>query len=579
MSEQRIQGLGVSAGTRIGRVHLYRPQAATDSLSRKQVAEADVPAELERLRAAKEQSLEQLQALVEKTKQSLGADKAVILEGQTSILADPTFFPEMEKRIQGQLVSAELAVDQVVEQIAGLFESLPQEYMRERAADVRDVGKRLRTNLGGNSGVSLADIQQEVVLVADDLTPSDTVQLDKTYILGIVTRTGGKTSHTAILAKSLGIPAVLGIGAALDTIEQGDLLLLDGNTGACVLHPLESTVEEARRRMEDEHHQSQALSVYANQPAVTRDGHQIEVVANIGTTLESRSSLAEGAEGIGLFRTEFLFMNATSMPTEEEQFAAYREVAENLQGHPVVIRTLDIGGDKELPYLELPKELNPFLGYRAIRLCLDRPEILLTQLRAILRASVHGQLKVMFPMISNLQEWRQAKALWLQAQEQLRAEGVAFADGIEVGMMVEIPSAALLADQFAKEVDFFSIGTNDLVQYTVAVDRMNEKVADLYDYFHPAVLRLIQMVIEAGHREGKWTGMCGGMAGDPQATPLLLGLGLDEWSMDAGSIAKIKHAVHGLHRADCVALAQRLLTLGTAPEIRTELQTYLQQPE
>ncbi|MBL0387845.1 phosphoenolpyruvate--protein phosphotransferase [Tumebacillus sp. ITR2] len=575
MAELRFSGLGVSPGIRIGNVWGYRPGAASVASVADHIEASDVEAEWARLSSAKDQSLSELHALVEKTKETLGEEKATILAGQTSILADPMFYPEIERQIQGQLVPAERAVQNVVASIAALFESMPQEYMRERAADVRDVGNRLLTNLSGGQRVSLSDIREEVVLVADDLTPSDTVQLDKTYILGIITRVGGKTSHTAILAKSLGIPAVLGVGKQIESLQNGDTLLFDGTTGDCILHPDAATVEEYRKSMEAERGELEVLSQFTHQPAISKDGHRIEVAANIGTVAESQMSLEQGAEGIGLFRTEFLFMNATSMPTEEEQFEAYRAVAENLRDHPVVIRTLDIGGDKELSYLELPKELNPFLGYRAIRLCLDRPELLVTQLRAILRASHYGKLKVMFPMISNLDEWRAAKALYRQAQEQLTSENIPFDDAMEVGIMVEIPSAALLADLFAQEVDFFSIGTNDLVQYTVAVDRMNEKVANLYDYFHPSVLRLIKTVIDAAHARGKWVGMCGGMAGDELATPLLLGLGLDEWSMDGGSIAKIKRAVRSLDRAECEQIANSLLSIGTASEIREQLKPYL----
>ena len=471
-----------------------------------------------------------------------------------------------------QKFSAEKAVGQVVDHFASVFEMMPQDYMKERAADVKDVGKRLLSHLSGKQGVRLSEIQEEVILVADDLTPSDTVQLEQDKVLAIITRIGGKTSHTAILAKSLGIPAVLGVGDAVEAIQNGTPLIVDGEAGLCILHPDEAVTEEYLLKWEEEQEQQLFLLEYAHQPARTLDGVTIEVAANIGTAAEAKLAEESGAEGVGLFRTEFLFMNANEMPSEEAQFAAYREVAERLNGKPVIIRTLDIGGDKELSYLSLPKEMNPFLGYRAIRLCLDQKEILVTQLRAIVRASQYGKLKIMFPMVASLEEWREAKALLEEVQAGLRVQGVPFDEEMEVGIMVEVPSAALLADLFAKEVDFFSIGTNDLVQYTLAVDRMNEKVAYLYDYFHPAVVRLVKQVVEAAHREGKWVGMCGGMAGDPLAAPLLLGLGLDEWSMDAGSMKKVKYAVSKLSKAECEKLVPAVMQAGTAADVRKLLE-------
>ncbi|WP_248929606.1 phosphoenolpyruvate--protein phosphotransferase [Paenibacillus hamazuiensis] len=571
MEEKQLQGLGVSAGIRIGKAFVYAPVRLTDIEKKKT---DDPTREIERLRQAKARCQEELQALIERAVSTLGEEKAVILKGQISFLQDPTFFPPMEKLIEKDGWTAETAVHQIVTQIAGLFEGMANEYMRERAADVRDVGNRLFAQLSERKGTELSDIREQVILVADDLTPSDTVQLDKNKVLGFVTRIGGKTSHTAILANSLGIAAVLGLGDAVDAIRHGDEIVIDGTTGRCFVNPSEGTKASYLQQLEREEAERVELAAYAAREAVTKDGFRVELAANIGTVEEAQGLLELGAEGIGLYRTEFLFMGQSSMPDEETQFAAYRAVAEAVQGKPVVIRTLDIGGDKELPYLELPKEMNPFLGYRAIRLCLDRKELLLTQLRAILRASVYGTVKIMFPMISGMDEWRQAHSLYEEAREQLRAEGKAVAETIELGIMIEIPSAALMAPSFAKEVDFFSIGTNDLVQYTVAVDRMNEKVAHLYDYFHPAVIRLIKTVIDASNKYGIWTGMCGSMAGDPLAAPLLLGLGLHEWSMSASSLTRVKKVVTDMKRSECVALAERILEMDTAAEVRQALEAF-----
>ncbi|XEC95660.1 phosphoenolpyruvate--protein phosphotransferase [Paenibacillus tarimensis] len=571
-AEQRIRGLGVSEGIRIGKAFVYKPFRLEDAEERK----AEHPdKELDRLEQAKAQCLEELNSLIGRAQQALGEEKAVILKGQVSFLNDPSFYPPMQKLIQNDGWSAETAVARTVKQVAGLFESMANEYMRERAADVRDVGSRLMMHLVGHRGARLTDINEQVIIVADDLTPSDTVQLDKQYVLGFVTRIGGKTSHTAILANSLGIAAVLGIGEHTDSIEHGEELIIDGSTGECFIRPDQATKEAYKGKLADEQAEQERLKAYAELAAVTKDGFRVEIAANIGTPQEATGLIGKGAEAVGLYRTEFLFMSESQMPSEDVQFEAYRQAAEAMQGRPVVIRTLDIGGDKDLPYLDLPEEMNPFLGYRAIRLCLDRTELLTTQLRAILKASAYGNVKIMFPMISGFGEWRQAKALFEEAREQLRSEGVKIGESVEVGIMIEIPSAALLADRLAKEVDFFSIGTNDLVQYTVAVDRMNEKVSYLYDYFHPSVIRLIKQVIDASNRHGKWTGMCGSMAGDPLAAPLLIGLGLHEWSMSPSAIQRIKQTVTGLERSACEQLTERILDLDTPEEIRSALESFL----
>lgn len=572
MTSTIIKGLGVSEGIRMGKAFVYAPLKLGDRAERK----TDAPeAELERLNQAKARCLEELEELIGQARQTLGEEKAAILKGQVSFLNDPTFFPPMEQLIRKEGWSAETAVTRVALQIAGIFEKMDNAYMQERAADIKDVGSRLLAQVLEHSGARLSDIRDEVVLVADDLTPSDTVQLDRSLVQGFITRIGGKTSHTAILAQSLGIAAVLGVGGGLDEIRNGDLVILDGSTGECMVRPEETVREQYVRLMEAERADRERLAAFAARPAATADGFRVEIAANIGTPAEAEGLIAKGAEAVGLYRTEFLFMGSSTMPGEQLQFEAYKAAAQSMEGRPVVVRTLDIGGDKELPYLELEKEMNPFLGYRAIRLCLDRQELLRTQLRAVLRASAFGNLKIMFPMISGLGEWRQARAIYTEVRAQLAAEGVAMADKVELGIMVEIPSAAVLAHSFAKEVDFFSIGTNDLVQYTVAVDRMNEKVSYLYDYFHPAVIRLIKNVIDAANAHGKWAGMCGSMAGDRLAAPLLLGLGLHEWSMSPGSLHKVKETIAGCSRADCVKLTEEILELETPEEIRAALTAFL----
>jgi phosphotransferase system enzyme I (PtsI) len=569
--EVTLQGLGVSEGLKVGKVFVYKTPTNTAIIETKA---DDVQAELALLRDAKQASIVELEELVAHAERTLGEEKATIIKGQISFLNDPTFFPPMEKLIEGEGWNAMTAIQKIVAQVAGMLESMPIEYMKERAADIRDVGRRLASQISGEKGQRLSDIQEPVILVAEDLAPSETVQLDRQFILGFATRVGGKTSHTAILAQSLGIAAVLGLGEQVDQIAHGDTFVIDGTTGTCVLHPSDETIATTTTRMKSEEEARVSLAKYAKVPAVTTDGVHFEMAANIGTPEEAEGLVEKGAEAVGLYRTEFLFMGQNQMPDEETQFKAYKAAAEAMQGKPVVIRTLDIGGDKELPYLTLPHEMNPFLGYRAVRLCLDDLPLFKTQLRAILRASVFGTLKVMFPMISGAAEWRQAKAIWDETKAEVIADGHAVADKIELGIMIEIPSAALMARTLAKEVDFFSIGTNDLVQYTVAVDRMNEKVSYLYDYFHPAVVRLIKEVIDASVAEGKWTGMCGSMAGDPLAAPLLAGLGLHEWSMSSGAIHKVKRIVTNVSQADCKALAERILTMATPEEIREALTAF-----
>jgi len=448
-----------------------------------------------------------------------------------------------------------------------MFESMDNEYMKERAADIRDVTKRVMAHILGVTISNPANITDEVIIIAEDLTPSDTAQLNRKFALGFTTDIGGRTSHSAIMARSLEIPAVVGTKEVTSKIENGVTVIVDGLDGQVIVDPSEEELAEYKAKKEKFELQKQEWAKLKNEPTVTKDGHHVELVANIGTPNDVEGVINNGGEGVGLYRTEFLYMGRDNFPSEDEQFESYKTVLESMGEKPVVVRTLDIGGDKELSYLHLPKEMNPFLGYRAIRLCLDQKEIFRTQLRALLRASVYGNLKIMFPMIATLDEFRAAKAVLLEEKEKLVAENVTVSETIEIGMMVEIPASAVLADVFAKEVDFFSIGTNDLIQYTMAADRMNEQVSYLYQPYNPSILRLVKMVIDAANKEGKWAGMCGEMAGDALAIPLLVGLGLHEFSMSATSILPARSQMAKLSKADMEKLAEKALSMSTAEEV------------
>lgn len=448
-----------------------------------------------------------------------------------------------------------------------MFEQMDNEYMQERAADIRDVTKRVLANLLGVNIPNPGLIAEEVIIVAEDLTPSDTAQLNKEFVQGFTTDIGGRTSHSAIMARSMEIPAVVGTNNATSAIQNGDFIIVDGINGEVHINPTEEIISAYKKEADNLELQKAEWALLKNEATITSDGKHVELAANIGTPQDIDGVLANGGEGVGLYRTEFLYMERDQLPTEEEQYEAYKTVLERMDGKPIVVRTLDIGGDKHLPYLSLPEEMNPFLGLRAIRLCLEELDIFRTQLRALLRASTYGNLKIMFPMIATLDEFREAKSILLEEKEKLQNEGIAVADNIEIGIMVEIPSTAVLADQFAKEVDFFSIGTNDLIQYTMAADRMNERVSYLYQPYNPAILRLVKMVIDAAHKEGKWAGMCGEMAGDEVAIPLLLGLGLDEFSMSASSILKARSQIKRLDSKQMATLAEEALQMSRAEEV------------
>jgi phosphotransferase system enzyme I (PtsI) len=448
-----------------------------------------------------------------------------------------------------------------------MFEAMDNEYMKERAADIRDVTARILSHLLGVAIANLSLISEEVIIVAKDLTPSDTAQLNRQYVKGFTTDIGGRTSHSAIMARSMEIPAVVGTKTATVDIENGAIVIIDGLDGKVIVNPDSDVIKEYEEKKAAYEVQKAEWAKLLNEQTVSADGHHVELVANIGTPEDVKGVLENGGEGVGLYRTEFLYMGRDHMPTEEEQFEAYKTVLERMGEKPVVVRTLDIGGDKELSYLDLPKEMNPFLGFRAIRLCLEMQDMFRIQLRALLRASIYGNLKIMFPMIATLDEFRQAKSILIEEKEILQANGIAVSENIEVGIMVEIPSTAVMADQFAKEVDFFSVGTNDLIQYTMAADRMNERVSYLYQPYSPAILRLVKMVIDAAHKEGIWAGMCGEMAGDETAIPLLIGLGLDEFSMSATSILKARSQILRLSKKEMEDLAEKALQMSTTSEV------------
>ncbi|GAA0178536.1 phosphoenolpyruvate--protein phosphotransferase [Clostridium sediminicola] len=503
----------------------------------------DIESEISKLNTALELSKEQLTKIKEKAEKEIGADKAAVFSSHIMVLEDPELSGAITEKIKTEKDNAVKAVNDVIQMYVGIFAAMDDEYMRERASDIKDVGNRVLANLTNSSCEGVDCLSNNSIVVAHDLTPSDTAQLDKSKVVAFLTNIGGRTSHSAIMARTLEIPAIVGLQDITTSVKNGDLVIVDGGEGIVIINPDETTIEEYKTKQAEYEKEKERLKTLINVRTVTKAGKHVEVSGNIGKAEDVNQVLENGGEGIGLFRTEFLYMDRNDMPSEEEQFNSYKYVTEKMGEKPVVIRTLDIGGDKKLPYLPLPEEMNPFLGYRAIRLCLDKKDIFKIQLRALLRASAYGNLKIMFPMISSLSEFLASKEILTECMEELKAEGKDFNKDLEVGMMVEIPAAAVYADELAKHVDFFSIGTNDLIQYTLAADRMNEKVSYLYDPMHPAVLRLIKMTIDAAHKEGKWCGMCGEAAGDENVIPTLVEYGLDEFSMSATSILRAKELI------------------------------------
>ena len=551
-----LQGIAASDGIAIAKVYTLTEPDLTVT----KVTVEDSEKEVSRLDDALAASIKDVELIKETALKNLGEEEAQVFDAHLMVLSDPELIGQVKDSITSNKVNAESALKEVTDMFISIFAGMEDNpYMQERAADIRDVSKRILAHLLGVKIPSPATIKDEVIIVAADLTPSDTAQLNRQYVKAFVTDIGGRTSHSAIMARSLEIPAIVGTKEVTSIAKDGDIIIVDGLSGDVFLNPSEEVVAEYRTKAEAFAAQQAEWEKLKDSKTYTKDGHQVELAANIGTPKDLEGVVNNGAEGVGLYRTEFLYMDSHEMPTEEDQFEAYKAVLEGMNGKPVVVRTMDIGGDKELPYLPLPHEMNPFLGYRAIRISLNEPEMFRTQLRALLRASVYGKLRIMFPMIATLNDFRGAKALLEEEKAKLIAEGVAVSDDIQVGIMIEIPAAAVLAHQFAKEVDFFSIGTNDLIQYTMAADRMNERVSYLYQPYNPSILTLIKHVIDSAHKEGKWAGMCGEMAGDQTAVPLLVGLGLDEFSMSASSVLKTRSLIAKLTLSDMQALADKAI--------------------
>ncbi|EOA8885893.1 TPA: phosphoenolpyruvate--protein phosphotransferase [Staphylococcus aureus] len=567
-----IKGIAASDGVAIAKAYLLvEPDLTFD----KNEKVTDVEGEVAKFNSAIEASKVELTKIRNNAEVQLGADKAAIFDAHLLVLDDPELIQPIQDKIKNENANAATALTDVTTQFVTIFESMDNEYMKERAADIRDVSKRVLSHILGVELPNPSMIDESVVIVGNDLTPSDTAQLNKEFVQGFATNIGGRTSHSAIMSRSLEIPAIVGTKSITQEVKQGDMIIVDGLNGDVIVNPTEDELIVYQDKRERYFADKKELQKLRDADTVTVDGVHAELAANIGTPNDLPGVIENGAQGIGLYRTEFLYMGRDQMPTEEEQFEAYKEVLEAMDGKRVVVRTLDIGGDKELSYLNLPEEMNPFLGYRAIRLCLAQQDIFRPQLRALLRASVYGKLNIMFPMVATINEFREAKAILLEEKENLKNEGHDISDDIELGIMVEIPATAALADVFAKEVDFFSIGTNDLIQYTLAADRMSERVSYLYQPYNPSILRLVKQVIEASHKEGKWTGMCGEMAGDETAIPLLLGLGLDEFSMSATSILKARRQINGLSKNEMTELANRAVDCATQEEVIELVNNYV----
>ncbi|WP_371970250.1 phosphoenolpyruvate--protein phosphotransferase [Enterococcus faecium] len=555
---EMLKGIAASDGVAVAKAYLLVQPDLTFS----KATVEDTAAEEARLDAALSKSTEELQQIREKAAQSLGEAEAQVFDAHLMVLSDPEMVGQIKQNIKDNSVNAESALKEVTDMYIGMFEAMEDNaYMQERAADIRDVAKRILAHLLGVTLPNPSMINEEVVVVAHDLTPSDTAQLDRNFVKAFVTDIGGRTSHSAIMARSLEIPAIVGTKEITAKVKEGDILAVNGIEGDVIIDPTDEQKAEFEKAGADYAAQKAEWEKLKNAETVTADGKHFELAANIGTPKDLVGVHNNGGEAVGLYRTEFLYMDSPDFPTEDDQYEAYKAVLEGMEGKPVVVRTMDIGGDKELPYLQLPHEMNPFLGYRALRISLSEQgdEMFRTQMRALLRASVHGNLRIMFPMVATLKEFRAAKAIFEEEKQKLISEGKEVSDTIQVGIMIEIPAAAVLADKFAKEVDFFSVGTNDLIQYTMAADRMNERVSYLYQPYNPSILRLIKNVIDAAHAEGKWAGMCGEMAGDQTAVPLLVGMGLDEFSMSATSILKTRSLMKRLDTAKMAELADRAL--------------------
>lgn len=560
----RIQGISGSRGVAVGNVYRYIQEEIV--IPDYTVAEDKVEEEIGMFAAAMAATLKQLDTIRQKALDEMGPEEAAIFEAHMQIAQDPSLSDGIKSLVESSHTNVVAATAQTIETFANIFLGMEDPYMRERGADIKDIGDRLMRNMLGMNPRGLSHISGEVILVAQDLAPSDTASLDKNVVKGIVTAAGGPTSHAAIMARTLEIPAVMGVGD-IESFVDGDKAVVFGTDGIVEMNPSDADWAEYINQAAAFQEELKRLRESANLEATTTDGYHVELYGNIGKAKDAKNALTMGAQGIGLYRTEFLYMENDELPAEDVQFEEYKKVAQDMKGKPVIIRTMDIGGDKELKCLDLPSEMNPFLGYRAIRISLNRPDIFKVQLRALLRASAFGDIHIMYPMIASVEEVKQANAMLDECKEELTAEGKEFNRDIKVGIMIEVPAAAVISPILAKYVDFFSIGTNDLCQYTLAVDRMNEAIGNLYQPLHPGVLRLIKHVIDASHEQGKFTGMCGELASDPVATMILLGLGLDEFSMTASSIPLIKNILRSVSKAECEEVANKVLTMDTAEEI------------
>ena len=568
----RIQGISGSRGVAVGNVYRYIQEEIV--IPDYTVAEDKVEDEIGKFAAAMAATLKQLDTIRQKALEEMGPEEAAIFEAHMQIAQDPSLSDGIKSLVESSHTNVVAATAQTIETFANIFLGMEDAYMRERGADIKDIGDRLMRNMLGMNPRGLSHISGEVILVAQDLAPSDTASLDKNVVKGIVTAAGGPTSHAAIMARTLEIPAVMGVGD-IESFVDGDRAVVLGTDGIVEINPSDADWAEYTNQAGAFQEELKRLRESANLEAKTTDCHYVELFGNIGKAKDAKNALTMGAEGIGLYRTEFLYMENDELPAEDVQFEEYKKVAQDMKGKPVIIRTMDIGGDKELKCLDLPSEMNPFLGYRAIRISLNRPDIFKVQLRALLRASAFGDIHIMYPMIASVEEVKQANTMLDECKEELTAEGKEFNKDIKVGIMIEVPAAAVISPILAKYVDFFSIGTNDLCQYTLAVDRMNEAIGSLYQPLHPGVLRLIKHVIDASHEQGKFTGMCGELASDPVATMILLGLGLDEFSMTASSIPLIKNILRSVSKAECEEVANKALTMDTAEEITTYAKSVL----
>jgi phosphotransferase system enzyme I (PtsI) len=562
-----MRGLGVSPGIGIGKAFIID----RGLIDIKKILVDDVGKELDRLMTALETAKTQLNDLYNSTIDELGEKEAQIFKSHEMMLEDDTFISDVKNKIIAEGVNAEFALSETSNAYIKMFQNIENEYLRERSEDIRDVMDRVIRLMMGINSFDYSALENNSIIVAKDLTPSDTAQLDRTKVAAMITEMGGKTSHAAIIARIMGIPTVVGLNNITDKIKPGDTVICDGRTGKVIINPNAKQLFFYNKKKIREDEINKELRNQAGLPSVTLDGFKVNLSANIGVPNDVDMALENDAEGIGLFRSEFIFMNREHQPTEDEQFEQYKEVLVRMGNKPVIIRTLDIGGDKCVPYLDMPKEMNPFLGYRAIRLCLGNVEVFRTQLRAILRASVYGNVKIMIPMISTMKELKDSKKVLQQAKDELLREGIKFKDDIEIGVMIETPSAAIISDLLAKEVDFFSIGTNDLIQYTMAVDRLNSKLSYLYSQYHPALLRLIKGIIDNAHKAGIWVGMCGEAAGDPKLIPVFIGMGLDEFSMNSPSILRARYIVRNINKKDMEIIAKSTLDMENALEVEEYL--------